>query len=427
MGIKLKYFEQMARTSSYIEQEKFCLSSFRHQFPILEEPVNGCRLHYLDNAATTQVPQRVLSALYQYEATARSNVKRGVHQLASRSTDAYEGAREIVARYLNAQSHEEVVFTSGTTASVNLLAFSLGSTFEAGDEIVISQSEHHSNYIPWMMLGERQGVIIKIAPVDGDGRIDMEALERLVSPRCRLIALTHASNVTGAVTDVISVVKIARHSGALVFLDGAQAAAHGPLDLQELDVDFYAFSGHKCYGPTGVGVLWGRQGLLKDLPPFLGGGGMVQRVCDTHTDYAEGYRRFEAGTPPIAQAVGLGEALQWLMEQPWETLRQRERKLTGLLLSMLKSIPGLRLLGPGNLDQRLPLVSFDIAGVHPHDLCYLLDQQGVALRGGSHCAQPLMQSFGVSASSRVSLALYNDEDDIEALSVALKSAVKILQ
>lgn len=405
---------------------EFELAQFRRQFPILETRVNGCRLHYLDNAATTHLPERVLSALWHYETNSRANVQRGVHQLASRSTDAYEGARVSVARYLNAASTQEVIFTSGTTASVNLLAHSLGSTFQAGDEVLISQAEHHSNSVPWLMLGERAGLVIKVVPVTEEGRLDLEAMKRLISPRCRLVAVTHASNVTGAITDVVAVVGIAREAGALVFLDGAQMVPHGPVDVQAMGIDFYAFSGHKVYGPTGIGVLWGRQALLEDLPPFMGGGGMVKRLHLGRREYAQGHQRFEAGTPPIAQAVGLGEALEWLMELPWDGLHEREHRLSARLLEVLKAMPGLRVLGPQNLDQRLPLFSFDIEGMHPHDICHLMDQQGVALRGGHHCAQPLMERFGVSASTRVSLALFNDEDDISALSEALKTTMEKL-
>ncbi|PID40907.1 MAG: hypothetical protein CR984_00805 [Proteobacteria bacterium] len=403
------------------------LEAFRRQFPILDTSVNGRRLHYMDNAATSHMPERVLSAMWRYETTCRANVQRGSYHLASCSTGAYEAARASVARYLNACSPEEVIFTSGATASVNLLAHSLGSRFRPGDEVVISQAEHHSNYIPWMMLAERVGVGIRVVPVTDEGRIDIDAYKKLVSSQCRLVAMTHASNVTGAVTDVESVVRIAHDAGALVLLDGAQAAPHGPVDVQRLDVDFYAFSGHKCYGPMGIGVLWGRHNLLDRLPPFLVGGGMVGRVERSRIEYATGHRRFEAGTPPIAQAVGLGEAMDWLLELPWDTLHRRERTLCAQLLDVLGDIPGLRIIGPRTLDQRLPLVSFDIDGIHPHDICHLLDQNGIAMRGGHHCAQPLTQAFGIMASTRVSLGLFNGEDDIMALFAALKKALEKLQ
>ncbi len=406
---------------------EFELAKFRGQFPILETSINGRKLHYLDNAATSHMPQRVLSAVWNYETTARANVQRGVHQLASRSTNAFEKARENVARFLNAFSSNEVVFTPGTTASVNLLAHSLGSRFKTGDEIIISQAEHHSNYIPWMMLSERNGVTVNIVPVTTDGRISMRAYREMISPRCRLVAITHVSNVTGAVTDVKSVVDTAHGVGALVFLDGAQAVPHGPVDVRSLDIDFYAFSGHKCYGPTGIGVLWGRQDLLDELPPFIGGGGMTQRVERSTTEYFTGYRRFEAGTPPIAQAVGLGEALAWLMELPWDNLHLRECRLMEQLLEVFDSTPGLKIIGPRDLDQRLPIFAFAIEGMHPHDICHLMDQQGVALRGGHHCAQPLHRAFNVSVSTRLSLGLFNAEDDIIAFSTALRSTIKKLQ
>lgn len=404
----------------------FDVKEFRTQFPILNTEAIGCRLRYLDNASTTLMPDTVLSALLEFETNSRANVARAGHLLATKATDAYEQARAQVARYLNIENPEEVIFTSGTTASINLLAHSLGSTLKPGDEVVISLAEHHSNFVPWQMMRDRAGIVLKIVPLTEDGRLDLNSLDTLVTDKCKLIAVTHASNVTGAITEVDKIVATARKVGAQVLLDGAQAAAHGPVDLPALGVDYYAFSGHKCFGPTGVGVLWGRSELLEQLPPFMGGGGIVERVTLDKNRYAPVPSRFEAGTPPIAQAVALGAALKWLMELRWEAVKAHEQHLTRRLLQALESVPGLFIIGPRSTENRLPLFSFDIDGIHPHDLCHILDQQGVALRGGHHCAQPLMDALDLMAASRASLTLFNDDADIDTLKKGLNRAIEIL-
>lgn len=305
----------------------FDVNSVRQLFPALSREVNGRSLHYLDNAATAQLPANVLEKIVRHEIEARANVQRGSHSLAERATEAYEAARGIVAAFLNARNAAEVVFTSGTTAAINLLAHALGSRLQEGDEIVVSQAEHHSNLIPWQMLCERSGVKLRFIPVDSRGCINVDNLEDIVTERCRLISITHCSNVTGAVTDIPAVVAAARAVGAQVIVDGAQAVPHGPVDVQALDADYYLFSGHKCFAPSGIGVLWGKRARLESLPPFMGGGGMVSLVELDSATYAEGNRRFEAGTPPIAQAVGLGEALRWMMSLPWEQVTQHEQRL----------------------------------------------------------------------------------------------------
>jgi len=404
----------------------FDITEFRAQFPILGSEVNGCRLRYLDNASTTFMPTAVLASMVEFENSSRANVSRAGHSLASKATDAYEQARSSVARYLNIENAEEVIFTPGTTAAINLLAYSFGSTFQPGDEVVVSLAEHHSNFVPWQLLRDRRGVHLKTIPLLADGCLDLETLDSLVTDRCKLIAVTHASNVTGAITDVDHVVAAARRVGAQVLLDGAQAAAHGPVDLPALGVDYYAFSGHKCFGPTGIGVLWGRQSLMGELPPFMGGGGMVERVTLEGNHYAQGAGCFEAGTPPIAQAVSLGAALEWLLALPWKEIRAHERRLTRKMLHSLQTIPGLRIIGPCTEEGRLPLFSFDIDGMHPHDICHILDQQGIALRGGHHCAQPLMDAFDLMATSRASLSIFNDEADIDALAEGLKQVIEVL-
>ncbi len=401
--------------------------SLRQQFPILGRQVHGHALHYLDNAATTFSPECVQAAMSNYENHYRSNVQRGVYQLAAESTEAYERARASAAKYLNACSVDEIIFTSGTTFSVNLVAHGLGQSLQSGDEILVSVAEHHSNFIPWQRLCEQRGVKMKLIPVSSNGSLDLSTLDELLTDRCRLVAVSHISNVTGSITDLDKITSAARRQGALVFVDGAQAAPHGPVDVQALDVDFYAFSGHKCYGPTGVGVLWGREKVLDSLPPFLTGGGMIERVTAQQTRYLSGNRRFEAGTPPVAQAIGLGAALDWLSVMPWQQVREYEKKLSQRLLRGLLKIDGLMVLGEQSSAHRAPIFSFDIEGCHSHDVCQILDDYGVAVRGGHHCAQPLMDALGLVATSRVSMAVFNNEADIDALLIALDKVLAVLR
>ena len=393
---------------------------WRKHFPLL---ANHPRLHYLDNAATAQLCEAAFDAVTLHELTHRANVLRGTYRLAELADAAYENARRQAAAYLNAASVEEMVFTAGTTASINLVAHAFGEGLKAGDEVVLSLAEHHSNFVPWQMLRERRGVALRFIPLAADGRLELSRLADIVTPRCRMVAVTHASNVTGAVSELAPIVAAARAVGARVLVDGAQAVQHGPVDVQSLGADFYAFSGHKAFGPTGVGVLWGRAEALEKLPPFLGGGGMIGRVTAEETTWALPPRRFEAGTPPIAQAVGLGAALDWLHAQPWPALHAHTARLAKRLLDGLAVLPGLTLLGPRDLRDRLPIVSFNLAGIHPHDACQVLDAHHVAVRGGHHFAQPLMDCFGVPGAVRASLAPYNSEADVDALLEGLHAAI----
>ena len=386
-------------------------ANLREQFPLLAATPE---LHYLDSAAMAQIHRAALDAVMQHETTSRANVMRGTYRLAEAADLAYEQARQSTARFLNANSAEEIVFTSGATASLNLVAHAFGSTLKAGDRVLISVAEHHSNFVPWQMLRDRCGIELALIPVDADGRLDLARLPELMGDRCRLVAVTQCSNVTGAWTDVAAIVAAARKVGARVLLDGTQAVQHGPQDVQALGADFYAFSGHKCFGPGGVGVLWGRAEALAQMPPFLGGGGMIAEVTSAASTWAAPPQRFEAGTPPIAQAIGLAAALDWMMALDWAAIRDREDALCQGLIEGLARIPGLRLLGPQDRE-RAPIVSFDIPGLHPHDICQVLDSQNLALRGGHHCAQPLLAALGVEVCTRASIALYNDEADIEAL------------
>lgn len=397
-------------------------ASLRAEFPLLAA---APELHYLDSAATSQIHRLALEAVLHHETTSRANVSRGTHRLAEAADRAYEQARQSAARFLNAASPGEIIFTSGATASLNLVAQGFGSTLRAGERVVISLAEHHSNFVPWQQLRERAGIELAFIPVLPSGELDLVALEELIDDRCRLVAVTHCSNVTGAWTDVAAIVAAARKVGAKVLLDGAQAVPHGPQDVRALGVDFYAFSGHKCFGPGGIGVLWGREKLLAALPPFMSGGGMVGQVTPEATIWADPPQRFEAGTPPIAQAVGLGAALDWMMELDWATIHARESVLCTALIEGLQRIPGLRLLGPA-AGPRAPIVSFDIPGLHPHDICQVLDAHQLALRGGHHCAQPLMTALGVEVCSRASIALYNDEADIAALLDGLRFVLREL-
>ena len=387
-------------------------ASLRDEFPLLEVAPD---LHYLDSAATAQIHRSALDAVVRHETTSRANISRGTYRLAEAADLAYERARQTAAHFLNAGSSDEIIFTSGATASLNLVAHAFGNTLQAGDRVLVSVAEHHSNFVPWQMLRDRTGIELAMIPVTVSGQLDLARLPELLDSKCRLVAVTHLSNVTGTWTDVVTLVAAARRVGAKVLLDGAQAVQHGPQDVRALGVDFYAFSGHKCFGPGGVGVLWGRGEVLAALPPFLTGGGMIAGVTPEVSTWAAPPQRFEAGTPPIAQAVGLAAALEWMMGLDWPQIHAREARLCELLIEGLQRIPGLRLLGPEASAQRAPIVSFEISGLHPHDICQVLDEHQLALRGGHHCAQPLMAALGAEVCTRASIALYNDEADIQAL------------
>lgn len=395
-------------------------NTLRRHFPILTDG-----LAYLDSAASAQMPDIVLERLRFFETRERANVKRGVHRLAEAATEAYATARTQVAAYVGGKP-DEIVFTSGTTASINLVAHSFGSTLEAGDEIVLSGLEHHANLVPWQMLATRAGVMLRFLPVTDEGRIDLAALPGLIGPKTRLVALAHVSNVTGAVLDAAPVVAAARAVGARVLLDGAQRVPHGPVDVAALGVDFYAFSGHKLFAPHGVGALWARAELLDTMPPFMGGGEMIARVELSGSTWAKAPAKFEAGTPPIGPAIGMGAACAWLSGLPWADIAANEARLAQRLLDGLAATKGVRLLGPAGLQGRAPVISFDLAGAHPHDVCQIMDASGVALRGGHHCAQPLHSRFDLAGTTRASLALYSDDSDVDRFFDGLAQARKVL-
>lgn len=404
----------------------FDVAAVRRQFPILFEIIDGRPVHYLDNGASAQTPLAVIDAVRKYETTGRANVLRGVHRLAERATEAYETARADVAAFLGVKPME-IVFTGGCTAAINLVAYSYGQLLKRGDRILLSELEHHSNIVPWQLLRQRSGIEIDMIPVTTDGRIDLGKLPELLTPRTKLISLAHISNVTGALLDVNAVVAAAKAVGAKVMLDGAQRAPHGPLDLPALGVDFYVFAGHKAYGPNGVGVLWARPELLDAMPPFMGGGSMIGRVTFAETTWAPAPRRFEAGTPPIGPAIGLGTACAWMGGLDWTAAHDHEMGLVQRLMDGLQKIDGTRILGPASLQNRYPVVSFMLDGVHPHDVAQTLDSFGVAVRAGHHCAQPLMDRFDLDGTTRVSIAPYNDNSDIDALLTGVRHAAKTLR
>lgn len=390
----------------------------RSQFPALAQEVNGHPLVYLDNAATTQKPQTVLDTINHYYRADNANVHRAAHALSGRATRAFEDARETVARFINAPRSHEVIWTRGTTEAINLMAQSWGiSELRAGDEVVLSTLEHHANIVPWQLVAQRTGAVIRVVPLDERGDLDMAAYLAMLGPRTRLVSVAHVSNALGTVNPVEQIVAAAKAVGALTLIDGAQAVAHLEVDVQAIGCDFYAFSGHKLYGPTGIGVLWGRTELLERMPPWQAGGEMIDRVSFSGTTFNSLPFKFEAGTPHIAGAIGLAAAIDFVMEQDRGLLASHEAVLTDYLVAGLRQILGLRLVGePG---QRAGAVSFLLRDIHPQDAATLLDMQGIALRVGHHCAMPLMESLGIGGTLRASLACYNNRDDVDALLAAL--------
>ena len=391
--------------------------ALRREFPIYE---NNPGLVFLDSGASAQKPASVIDGVAEFYRRDYANVHRGVYQLSQRSTDAFEAARETTRAFLNAGDANEIVFTRGATESINLVAQSWGPKFvKAGDEIVVSDLEHHSNFVPWQMICERMGARLVIAPTGPDGGFDLAAFEALLSPRTKMVAVVHVGNVTGAVLPVERIVELAHAKGAKVLIDGAQAIPRMPVDVRAIGCDFYVFSGHKAYGPSGIGVLWGRYELLAAMPPWQSGGGMITQVTAAHTDFQEPPHRFEAGTPDMSGAHGLKLALDFIEGIGREAIREHEEALTGYTLDRLARIPGLHLVAGG--QRRLSVVSFNLDGIHPHDVGTVLDEQGVAVRVGHHCAQPLMDKLGVAGTVRASLGVYNDRDDIDRLAAAVEA------
>ena len=392
----------------------------RDEFPILRREVNGRPLVYLDNAASAQKPRAVIGAMSEMMETSYANVHRGLHTLANETTDAYEAARASVARFINAGAPSEIVFTKGGTEAVNLVAATLGLGLEAGDEIVLSEMEHHANIVPWHFLRERKGVVLRFVPVTDDGRLDMDAYRALLGPRTRMVALSHMSNVLGTINPAREIVEAAHAAGVPVLLDGCQAIVHAPVDVQALDVDFYVFSGHKLYGPTGIGILYGKAERLAALPPYQGGGEMIGTVTLDQITYADPPHRFEAGTPAIVEAIGLGAAVEWLGRLDRDAVAAHEHALYERVVQGLNGANWLKPIGqaPG----KGAVFAFNVEGAHAHDIAQILDRYGVAVRAGTHCAEPLLQRFGVSSSVRASFALYNTLDEADSFVEALGRA-----
>lgn len=402
------------------------IEHFRQDFPILQQKVNGKPLAYLDNGATTQKPRVVIDTLREYYERDNANVHRGVHTLSARATDAYEAARHKIKNFINAASEKEIIFTRGTTDSINLVAGSYGqSRIGQGDEILISAMEHHSNIVPWQMLCQRTGATLKVIPINERGELLFDEFKQLIHARTKLLAIVHISNALGSINPVADMIKIAHDHDVPVLVDGAQAIAHTAVDVQALDVDFYAFSGHKMFGPTGIGVLYGKQELLEAMPPYQGGGDMISVVSFSGTTYNELPYKFEAGTPHIAGVIGLGAAVDYLNKVGLDNIAAYERHLLDILTEQALNIEGLRIIG--RAEHKTSILSFLIDGAHAADIGELLDQQGVAIRAGHHCAMPVMEFFHINASARASLAFYNNEDDIAQFINALQSSLTLLR
>lgn len=399
------------------------ITALRAQFPILSQTVRGKPLVYLDNGATTQKPEAVIEAIDRYYRECNSNVHRGAHYLSDVATEHFEGARQQVADFINAE-REEIIWTRGTTESINLVANSYGASLKAGDEIIISTLEHHSNIVPWQMLCERSGAKLNVIPLKTDGSLDIEGYRELLNERTRIVALTHVSNALGTVNPVAQMIREAKAVGAVTLIDGAQAVSHFAVNVRALDCDFYAFSGHKLFGPTGIGVLYGRKALLESMPPWLGGGEMIETVSFERSTWNRLPYKFEAGTPNIAGAIGMGAAVTWLQAQDRTALAAHEAGLLEDATARAKDMTGMQLIGtaPG----KVAVLSFLLDGAHPNDVGQLLDQQGVAVRTGHHCTMPLMDSLGIPGTIRASFSIYNDHTDVEQLFSALEKVKTFL-
>ena len=402
----------------------FNFQRIREDFPILNETIYGKPLSFLDSGASTQKPQVVIDTISNFYETSYANIHRGIYKLSQDATETYEETREIVKSLINASSTKECIFLRGATEGINLVAQSYGRTFlKKGDEIILSELEHHSNIVPWQILAEERGLHIKVIPVNDLGELDLDAYYALLGPKTKLVAITHISNSIGTIVPLKKVIEMAHNKGAKVLVDGCQAVAHIPVDVQALDVDFYVFSGHKIYGPTGIGVLYGKLELLEAMPPWQGGGDMIETVSFTKTTYNDLPHKFEAGTPNIAGGVGLGVAINYILNIGFENIEFHEKKLLDYANKKLKLINNLEIIGDS--PNKAGIISFNIKGVHPHDLGTILDREGVAIRAGHHCAQPIMERFGVTATARMSLGIYNNEEDINRFINGIQKALEI--
>lgn len=414
----------MSQAQYQNDMSAYDVNRIRADFPIISQEVHGKPLTFLDNGASAQKPRQVIDAMRSVYEAEYANVHRGAYQLSERATERYEGARDIVQRFLNAKSRQEIVFAKNVTEVINLVAYSYARcVLEPGDEVIITDMEHHSNIVPWQLMRDERGLVLKYVSCTDDGEFRIEDLAKLITPKTKLISLTHVSNVMGTVVPIKEVAKLAHEHGAKLMVDGAQAVMHMPVDVQDLDCDFYAFTGHKIYGPSGIGVLYGKAELLDAMPPFLGGGDMILSVTMEKSTWAALPAKFEAGTPPIAQAIGLGAALEYVSGIGLEGIAAHEIDLLNYATQQLSSIDGLRIIGTA--PNKTSVISFTMDGAHPHDISTIIDQAGVCVRAGHHCAQPLMERMGVPATTRASFGMYNTREEADTLVAALGSVREI--
>ena len=410
---------------SELQQKRFNVREIRDEFPALRQQIYGKNLIYFDNGATSQKPKLVLDAINQFYSKENANIHRGVHFMSQKATTEYEAARQRIQQYIGARKSEEIIFTKGTTDSINLVAFSFGNLLSAGDEILISAMEHHSNIVPWQMLCERQGCILKVAPINQRGELRMDEFERLLSKKTKLVSITHISNTLGTVNPVKEIIEKAHAVGAKVLIDGAQSIQHMHINVKELNCDFYAFSSHKVFGPTGIGVLYGKEDLLDRMPPYQGGGDMISRVTFERTTYNELPFKFEAGTPHIAGGICLGKAFEFLSSIDMAAAEKHERELAKYAEDMLDTFEGLQIIGEAK--DKTSVVSFSVKGIHPFDIGTLLDKQGIAVRTGHHCTQPLMDFYQIPGTVRASFAFYNTKEEIDTFVAAVERSLSMLK
>lgn len=407
------------------EKRKFSVREIRQDFPALRQTIYGKNLIYFDNGATSQKPQLVLDAINQYYSKNNANIHRGVHFMSQQATSEYETSRRYIQQYLNAEKSEEIIFTKGTTDGINLVAYSFGQLLSAGDEILISAMEHHSNIVPWQLLCERRGLILKVIPINSRGELKMDAYDELLSEKTKLVAVTHISNTLGTINPVKEIIAKAHAVGAKVLIDGAQSIQHTRIDVQDMDCDFFVFSGHKVFGPTGIGVLYGKEAILDSMPPYQGGGDMIARVTFERTTYNELPFKFEAGTPHIAGGICLGTALQYLSQFNIEDIENYERDLADYAQDLMSTFEGVKIIGTAK--NKTSVVSFHVDGIHPFDVGTLLDKQGIAVRTGHHCTQPLMDIFGIPGTIRASFAFYNTREEIDTFIAAVEKSLSMLR
>ncbi len=406
-------------------KRKFSIREIRQDFPALRQQIYGKNLIYFDNGATSQKPQMVLDAIQQYYSKDNANIHRGVHHLSQKATNEYEASREFIQRYINAAKKEEIIFTKGTTDGINLVANSFSDLLQAGDEILISAMEHHSNIVPWQMVCERKKLILKVIPINKRGELDMAAFEQLLSSKTKLVAVTHISNALGTINPIKEIIDSSHAIGAKVLIDGAQSIQHLKVDVQDLNCDFFVFSGHKVFGPTGIGVLYGKSHLLEEMPPYQGGGDMIAKVTFEKTTYNELPFKFEAGTPHIAGGICLGTALQYLDQFDLNEIAHYEKELAEYAQDLLSTFEDVRIIGTAK--QKTSVVSFVVDGVHPFDIGTLLDKQGIAVRTGHHCTQPLMDFYGIPGTVRASFAFYNTKEEIDTFIAAFERSIGMLR